>query len=165
MIAPGSALSVARQAKLLGVSRSSVYYRPRPDSQEELDLLKRLDELFTENPVYGSRRLQQMLKREGVRVGRRRIRRLMRKLGLWAVGPKPDTSKPHPEHKVYPYLLRGLNIERPNHVWATDITYIRMPIDIKSGKVKTKSPAPALAYSSPVTVQTTGTTAGCTVIG
>ena len=126
MIAPGSALSVARQAKLLGVSRSSVYYRPRPDSQEELDLLKRLDELFTENPVYGSRRLQQMLKREGVRVGRRRIRRLMRKLGLWAVGPKPDTSKPHPEHKVYPYLLRGLNIERPNHVWATDITYIRM---------------------------------------
>jgi putative transposase len=67
-----------------------------------------------------------MLKREGVRVGRRRIRRLMRKLGLWAVGPKPDTSKPHPEHKVYPYLLRGLNIERPNHVWATDITYIRM---------------------------------------
>ena len=76
--------------------------------------------------MYGSRRLQQMLKREGVRVSRRRIRRLMRKLGLWAVGPKPDTSKPHPEHKVYPYLLRGLNIERPNHVWATDITYIRM---------------------------------------
>ncbi len=126
MIAPGSALSVARQAKLLGVSRSSVYYRPRPDSQEELDLLKRLDELFTENPVYGSRRLQQRLKREGVRVGRPRIRRLMRKLGLWAVGPKPDTSKPHPEHKVYPYLLRGLNIERPNHDWATEITYIRM---------------------------------------
>lgn len=83
MIAPGSALSVARQAKLLGVSRSSVYYRPRPDSQEELDLLKRLDELFTENPVYGSRRLQQMLKREGVRVGRRRIRRLS---GNWACG-------------------------------------------------------------------------------
>ena len=126
MIARGSELSVARQAKLLGISRSSVYYRPRPESQDELDLLRRLDELFTENPVYGSRRLQQMLKREGVLVGRRRIRRLMRKLGLWAVGPKRDTSKPHPEHKVYPYLLRGLNIERPNHVWATDITYIRM---------------------------------------
>ncbi len=126
MIAPGSELSVARQAKLLGVSRSSVYYRPRPESQEELDLLKRLDELFTENPMYGSRRLQQMLKREGVLVGRRRLRRLMKKLGLWAIGPKPDTSKPHPEHKVYPYLLRGLHIERPNHVWATDITYIRM---------------------------------------
>ena len=126
MIAPGSELSVARQAKLLGVSRSSIYYRPRPESQEELDLLKRLDELFTENPMYGSRRLQQMLKREGVVVGRHRIRRLMKKLGLWAIGPKPDTSKPHPEHKVYPYLLRGLNIERPNHVWATDITTIRM---------------------------------------
>jgi len=67
-----------------------------------------------------------MLKREGVLVGRRPIRRLMKKLGLWAVGPKPDTSKPHPEHKVYPYLLRGLEITRPNHVWATDITYIRM---------------------------------------
>lgn len=126
MINTGSALSVTRQAKLLNVSRSSVYYRPKPESQEELDLLKRLDELFTENPIYGSRRLQVMLKREGMRVGRRRIRRLMKKLGLWAVRPKPDTSKPHPEHKIYPYLLRGLAIERPNHVWATDITYIRM---------------------------------------
>lgn len=126
MITPGSKLSVSRQAKLLGVSRSSVYSRPKPESQEELDLLKRLDELFTENPMYGSRRLQVMLKREGIQVGRRRIRRLMRKLGLWAVGPKPDTRKPHAEHKVYPYLLRGLLIDRPNHVWATDITYIRM---------------------------------------
>ena len=94
MIAPGSALSVARQAKLLGVSRSSVYYRPRPDSQEELDLLKRLDELFTENPVYGSRRLQQMLKREGVRVGRRRIRRLMRELGLGGGGAGAGPRRP-----------------------------------------------------------------------
>ena len=126
MITPGSELSIARQAKLLEVSRSSVYYRPKPESQEELDLLKRLDELFTENPMYGSRRLQQMLKRESILVGRRRIRRLMKKLGLWAVRPKPNTSKPHPEHKVYPYLLRGLAIERPNHVWATDITYIPM---------------------------------------
>lgn len=126
MISTGSALSVTRQAKLLSVSRSSVYYRPKPESQEELDLLKRLDELFTENPMYGSRRLQAMLKREGVLVGRRRIRRLMKKLGLWAVGPKPNTSKPHPEHKVYPYLLRGLLIDRPNQVWATDITYIPM---------------------------------------
>ena len=126
MIAPGSALSVARQAKLLGVSRSSVYYRPRPDSQEELDLLKRLDELFTGTRLLVGRPLQEMHNGGGVGVGRRRIRRLMPKLGLWAVGPKPDTSKPHPEHKVYPYLLRGLNIERPNHVWATDITYIRM---------------------------------------
>ena len=103
MIKTGSALSIARQSKLLGVSRSSVYYRPKPESQEELDLLKRLDEIFTAHPIYGSRRLQVMLKREGILVGRRRIRRLMKKLGLWAIGPKPDSSKPHPEHKIYPY--------------------------------------------------------------
>ena len=126
MIARASELSIARQAKLLGISRSSVYYHPRPETKQELDLLKRLDELFTENPMYGSRRLQQMLKREGVLVGRRRIRRLMKKLGLWAVGPKPNTSKPHPQHKIYAYLLRDLVIERANHVWATDITYIPM---------------------------------------
>ena len=126
MIARASELSIARQAKLLGISRSSVYYHPRPESKEELDLLKRLDELFTENPMYGSRRLQQMLRREGILIGRRRIRRLMRKLGLWAVGPKPSTSKPHPQHKIYAYLLRDLVIERPNQVWATDISYIPM---------------------------------------
>lgn len=126
MITAGSELSITRQAQLLGVSRSSVYYRPQPESQEELELLKRLDELFTENPMFGSRRLRVMLERKGVRVGRRRIRGLMKKLGLWAVGPKPNTSKPHPEHKVYPYLLHGLHIDRPNQVWATDITYVRM---------------------------------------
>ena len=126
MIQPNAELSIARQAKLLGISRSSVYYRPKPDSTEELDLLKRLDEIFTENPIYGSRRLQVALKREGILVGRRRIRRLMKKLGLWAVTPKPDTSRPHPEHKVYPYLLRGMTIDRPDQVWATDISYIPM---------------------------------------
>lgn len=82
MIAPESALSIARQARLLGVSRSSVYYRPKLGSREELDLLKRLDELFTENPMYGSRRLQVMLKREGIQVGRRHIRNMMREIGL-----------------------------------------------------------------------------------
>lgn len=123
MITPGSELSITRQAQLLSVSRSSVYYRPQPESQEELDLLKRLDELFTENPMFGSRRLRVVLKREGVLVGRRRIRGLMKKLGLWAVGPKPNTSKPHPRHKIYPYLLRGLRIDRPNQVWTTDVTY------------------------------------------
>jgi len=126
MIKPNADLSISRQSKLLAISRSSVYYRPKPDSTEELDLLKRLDEIFTENPMYGSRRMQVMLKREGILVGRRRIRRLMRKLGLWAVTPKPDTSRPHPEHKIYPYLLRGMTIDRPNQVWATDITYIPM---------------------------------------
>jgi len=123
---PKLELSITRQTQLLGISRGSVYYHPKPDSKEELDLLRRLDELFTENPMYGSRRLQAMLKREGVQVGRRRIRRLMTKLGLWAITPKPDTSKPAKEHIKYPYLLRSLVIERPNHVWACDITYIPM---------------------------------------
>jgi putative transposase len=119
-------LSISRQCELLSVSRSSLYYRPKPDSAEELELLKRLDEIFTENPMYGSRRMQVMLEREGLRVGRRRIRSLMRKLGLWAVTPRPDTSRPHPAHKIYPYLLRELVIERPNQVWASDITYTPM---------------------------------------
>ena len=108
MIAPEAGLSVSRQCTLLGIARSSFYYRPRPESAEELDLLKRLDRIFTDHPVYGSRRLQVALLREGVSVGRRRIRRLMRKLGLWAVRPKRNTSKPNPAHKVYPYLLRAI---------------------------------------------------------
>jgi putative transposase len=126
MIAPTAGLPVSRQCTLIGIARSSFYYRPRPESAEELDLLKRLDRIFTDHPVYGSRRLQVALRREGVPVGRRRIRRLMRKLGLWAVRPKPNTSKPQPAHKVYLYLLRGKTIDQPNQVWATDITYIPM---------------------------------------
>ena len=126
MIAPTAGLSVSRQCSLLGIARSSFYYRRRPESAEELDLLNRLDRIFTDHPVYGSRRLQVALQREGVPVGRRRIRRLMRKLGLSAVRPKRNTSKPNPAHKVYPYLLRGKTIDQPNQVWATDITYIAM---------------------------------------
>jgi putative transposase len=126
MIASEAGLSVSRQCALLGIARSSFYYRPRPESAEELDLLKRLDRIFTNDPVYGSRRLQVALLREGISIGRRRIRRLMRKLGLWAVRPKRNTSKRHPEHKVYPYLLRGKTIDQPNQVWAADVTYIPM---------------------------------------
>src|ERR1700724_689930 len=126
MIAPEAGLSVSRQCTLLGIARSSFYYQPRPESAEELELLERLDRIFTDHPVYGSRRLQVALLREGVSVGRRRVRRLMRKLGLWAVRPKPNTSKRHPGHKVYPYLLRGKTINQPNQVWAADITYIAM---------------------------------------
>ena len=111
MIAPNAGLSVNRQCMLLGIARSSFYYQPRPTSAEELDLLNRLDRIFTEHPVYGSRRLQVALLREGISVGRRRIRRLMRKLGLWAIRPKRNTSKPHPEHKIYPYLLRDRTID------------------------------------------------------
>jgi len=114
MIAPEAGLSVSRQCTLLGVARSSFYYRPRPERAEELELLKRLDRIFTGHPVYGSRRLQVALLREGVSVGRHRIRRLMRELGLWAVRPKRNTSKRHPEHKVYPYLLRGRTIDQAN---------------------------------------------------
>jgi putative transposase len=114
MIAPEAKLPVSRQCTLLGIARSSFYYRARPEAAEELDLLKRLDGIFTDHPVYGSRRLQVALLREGVSAGRRRIRRLMRKLGLWAVRPKRNTSKRHPEHKVYPYLLRGKTIDQPN---------------------------------------------------
>ena len=99
MIAPEAGLSVSRQCTLLGVARSSFYYRPRPEFAEELELLKRLDRIFTDHPVYGSRRLQVALLREGISVGRRRVRRLMRKLGLWAVRPKRNTSKRHPGHR------------------------------------------------------------------
>ena len=126
MIAPEAGLSVIRQCALLGIARSSFYYRSRPESAEELELLKRLDRIFTDHPVYGSRRLQVALLREGISVGRRRVRRLMKKLGLWAVRPKRNTSKRHPEHKVYPYLLRGKTIDQPNQVWAADVTYIPM---------------------------------------
>jgi putative transposase len=88
--------------------------------------LKRLDRIFNSHPVYGSRGLQVKLLREGIPIGRRRVRRLMRKLGLWAVRPKRNTSKRHPEHKIYPYLLRGKTIDQPNQVWAADVAYIRM---------------------------------------
>ena len=126
MIAPNAGLSVSRQCTLLGIARSSFYYQSRPTPAAELDLLNRLDRIFTEHPVYGSRRLQVALLREGISVGRRRIRRLMRKLGLCAVRPKRNTSKPHPEHKIYPYLLSGKTIDQPNQVWSADITYIPM---------------------------------------
>src|ERR1700740_2425320 len=126
MIAPKAGLSVIRKCTLLGIARSSFYSRARPESAEEPELLKRLDRIFTDCPVYGSRRLQVALLRGGISMGRRRVRRLMRKLGLWAVRPKRNTSKRHPGHKVYPYLLRGKTIDRANQVWAADITYIPM---------------------------------------
>src|SRR6202011_5514213 len=124
MIAPEAGLSVSRQCTLLGIARSSFYYRPRPESAEELELLERLDRIFTDHPVYGSRRLRVALLREGISVGRRRVRRLMRKLGLSAIRPKRRTSTSHPEHKIYPYLLRHKTIDQPNQVWSADITYI-----------------------------------------
>ena len=124
MITPNAGLSVSRQCSLLGITRSSFYYQPRAASSDARGLLNRLDRIFTEHPVYGSRRLRVALLREGISVGRRRVRRLMRKLGLSAIRPKRRTSTSHPEHKIYPYLLRHKTIDQPNQVWSADITYI-----------------------------------------
>ena len=117
-------LSVSRQCRLLGVSRSTLYYRPLGESAATLELMRRIDELYLQYPFYGSRQMVRHLAREGVAVGRHRVRRLMRLLGLEAIYRKPRTSVANPEHRVYPYLLRGLTIERPNQVWCADITYI-----------------------------------------
>jgi putative transposase len=117
-------VSIRRQCVLLGVARSSVYRPERPANDTDLALMRRIDELFTAWPFYGSRRLTATLETEGWPVNRKRVQRLMRLMGIAALGPKPSTSKPAPGHKVFPYLLRDLPIERPNHVWAADITYI-----------------------------------------
>jgi len=119
-------LPVTRQCQILRLSRSSVYYQPQPVSEENLSLMRRMDKLHLDYPFYGARGLMRMLQREGLRVGRERISRLMRRMGIHALYLKPNSSKRHPQHLVYPYLLRGLTIDRPNHVWATDITYIPM---------------------------------------
>jgi putative transposase len=117
---------VARQCELLGLGRSSYYYRPAEKSAEELTLLRRLDEQYTKTPFFGVRRMTVVLREEGYAVNPKRVRRLLRTLGLWALGPQPGTSRPAPEHRIYPYLLRGVRIERVNQVWSTDITYIRL---------------------------------------
>ena len=118
------ALSLSRQCRLLSLGRSSLYYEPKGESAGTLALMRRIDELFLKYPFYGARRMALHLRREGVRIGRRRAARLMRLMGLQAIYRAPRTSDPHPEHRVWPYLLRGLAIERPNHVWCADITYI-----------------------------------------
>jgi putative transposase len=117
-------LSVRRQCALLGLARSGVYRAPRPANDDDLGVMRRLDELFTAWPFLGSRRMASMLRAEGRTINRKRVQRLMRKMGIAALGPKPRTTKPAPGHKIYPYLLRDLRIERANHVWATDITDI-----------------------------------------
>jgi putative transposase len=117
-------LSIRRQCVLLGVARSSVYRLPRPANDNDLALMRRLDELFTAWPFLGSRRMTVMLRAQGHPVNRKRVQRLMRRMGIAALGPKPRTTKPAPGHKIFPYLLRTLVIERPNHVWAADITYV-----------------------------------------
>ena len=126
MIDCGSELSVTRQARLLGIGRGSVYYCPRPVSGTDLKLMERIDRLHNELPFAGSRMLQGLLKKEGFEVGRRHVATLMKRMAIEALYRRPNTSKPSPGHKIHPYLLRGLVINRPNQVWATDITYIPM---------------------------------------
>jgi len=126
MVRPEDSLSIRRQCEVLGVGRSGVYYKIQVPDAEELGLMKRIDELHLRYPFYGSRKLRHLLRAEGYRVNRKRVQRLMRLMGLVALVPKPDTSKPHPEHPVYPYLLRDLDIVRVNQVWCADITYIPM---------------------------------------
>ena len=122
MIDRNHKLALTKQAALLGLSRGSVYYEPAPVPAADLALMRRIDELHLKYPFYGSRKLADALRREGRDVNRKRIQRLMRVMGLEAMAPKPKTSEPHPEHVVYPYLLRGLSIGRVNQVWATDIS-------------------------------------------
>ena len=117
-------LSLSRQCGLLSISRSSFYYTPKGESPENLALMRRLDALFLKYPFYGSRQMVRSLRRDGIGVGRHRVRRLMRLMGLEAIYQTPRTSDPHPEHRIYPYLLRNLEVNRPNHVWCADITYI-----------------------------------------
>lgn len=117
-------LSVRRQCAMLGIARSGVYRLPRPANDDEMRLTRRIDELFTRWPFLGSRRITTMLRAEGPAINRKRVQRLMRRMGIAALGPKPRTSQPAPGHTIYPYLLRDVAVERPNQVWAADITYL-----------------------------------------
>jgi putative transposase len=117
---------VVQQTRLIGIARSTVYAAKATTSEKELTLLGLIDEEYTRHPFYGNRRLALSLRKLGYVVNRKRMRRLMKKLGLLALAPAPNTSKKHPEHKIYPYLLRGVVIIRPNQVWSTDITYVRL---------------------------------------
>ena len=126
MIERGHGLALIRQAKLLKLSRSSVYYRPRPVSPADLAIMRRIDELHLEYPFAGSRMLRDLLRGEGIQTGRQRVARMMKRMGIEALYRRPNTSKPAPGHKIYPYLLHGLAVRRVNQVWAMDITYIPM---------------------------------------
>lgn len=118
--------SVRQQCELLGINRSSLYYQPMGESEENLMLMRLLDEQYTRTPFYGVRKMEAYLRSLGHDANHKRVRRLLRKMGLEAIYQKPNTSKPNPEHKVFPYLLRGLTIDRCDQVWSTDITYIRL---------------------------------------
>src|SRR4051812_28408918 len=126
MIDRGHDLLITKQAQVLRVSRGSVYYLPRPVSAADLEVMRRLDWLHLEFPFAGSRMLRGLLAAEGCRIGRRHVKTLMQRMGIEALYRRPRTTKPEPGNKIYPYLLRGMEITRPNQVWAMDITYIRL---------------------------------------
>jgi len=119
-------LSITKQAEALGISRSSVYYLPRPVPAAELAVMRRMDELHLEFPFAGSRMLRDLLNQDGIKIGRRRVTTLMKRMGIEAIYRKPNTSKPAPGHKIYPYLLREMVVDTPDKVWAMDITYVPM---------------------------------------
>jgi putative transposase len=123
LIEPGHGrLSIVRQCELVSISRSSFYYQPVGETAENLALMRLIDAQFLETPWYGSRQMARHLRRDGHEVGRKRVRRLMGVMGLVPIYQRPRTTVPHPEHRVYPYLLRDLAVERPNQVWCADIS-------------------------------------------
>ncbi len=126
MIDGSHGLSITKQAKALGISRGSVYYRPSPAPPEDLTIMRRIDELHLEFPFAGSRMLRDLLNHEGIEIGRRHVATLMKRMRIEALYRKPNTSKPAPGHKIYPYLLRGVTVSRPDQAWAMDITYVPM---------------------------------------
>ena len=126
MIDRSHPLPLTKQAQAVGISRGSVYYLPKPVSAVDLAVMRRIDELHLELPFAGSRMLRDLLDDEGIKVGRKHVATLMRRMGIEALYRKPNTSRRHPGHKIYPYLLRGLKIDRPNRAWAMDITYVPM---------------------------------------
>ena len=126
MIDREHALAVTRQCQLLDLNRSTVYYQGRPVSEDDLVLMRRIDEMHLQRPFYGSRRIRDWLQDEGHSVNRKRVQRLMRQMGIVALYPRRRTSQPGKGHKIYPYRLKGLTIDRPNQVWASDISYVPM---------------------------------------
>ncbi len=126
MIEPAHDLAITKQAKALNISRGSVYYLPRPVPEADLAIMRRLDRLHLEFPFAGARMLQGLLAAEGCKIGRRHVKTLMKRMGIEALYRRPRTTTPEPGHKIYPYLLRGMEIVRPNQVWMMDITYIPM---------------------------------------
>ena len=126
MISPEAPINISEQCRFFGISRSTYYYEPNGETDENLAIMKRIDELYLDNPTWGSRQMRNRIRLEGIWVNRKRIQRLMRLMGIETLYPKRKLSRPHPDHKVYPYLLRGLDINHSDMVWCADITYIRL---------------------------------------